>query len=1506
MKDVRKSLRLILFLIITVALIVTMASCKKKNKNHEHDYVATVTPATCTAKGYTTYTCECGESYTGDEVAEKHNYASLGDKAPTCTEEGYTDYLECTVCGHVTKNVVGAKGHNYEETITKQPTFISTGILTKVCKDCGDTKETVLEVVTVSLPKVSEALKSFVGANTVKVNTDDIELIMVKEINDGTVTQYEKNYLAIELAHIEIDGKRDELYARFSLNLGVATYDTREKDAQPTFENKLLVDVIVDGEDVSVAITDKGESENVSFQLSEALYNVLAENLNMSYEEFSRMIYIGGGVVSYLPMAEGILDYISSVKLPEGDVDVSVMAPVLGEDVIVAEGNTYKLDLSALVEFFEAVQDKSIAEIIDDKFGAGTVDEIKSFLISMPTTQVRDIADYAVQISEQCGFAIDDVYALINLVISDAIGEAFDIEDMIETRYDRTVAEIIAELTYGEGEATEDEINEIASELVDHIRHSVTIAVSYSVDQLYNYLMFGNPDYTTSDGEVFSIADSFIELVDVLGDKVKAELTVDADGFVESADLEIDGVRVNYNSDSDLNKYTLKVFLEYGEVITFDLSEEGAKLLVTDTLDDGTSETLAEGVITYEEKDGAENYLASIKFMNDEYLKTDLSILNGEIVSAELVVNSMVYGAIKDMEGDEHLLTVLKVILERGDTNTLSVVMNGLYMYEEYFYDTVSGVYYYSTVREFENVLDAYVFYGENSFSATVNGTQIFIEKSDVDGNVMYEATIGEDEDIASLVVRHSDNDNEASLTYNDYLLFKAATELADGELTSLEVIINTLIYGEVDGFEGDEHCFNLLTVTFEKTGVDLFDGTLIVNSINTYEKCYEGYDGEEYYHYHETVREYLNLTSIHGSYSNEKISVSIDDVDFVLDITELVGCEDYTLTITDGKESVTVTAKYDETEHKLLVNNNEYEIFKAVAKLSDGEITSLELVLNELVTEKLEGFEGEENLVNLITMYFGREGDSFDVTLVLNELAYQFREWYDEATGEPRCADVLVYKNVANLSLSYYDGIGSVDLKLDELEYIFTRTELVGGEEYTLTITDGKDFAKYTAKYDDTEHKFLVSSNDRDLFLVAAKLIDGKIDSFEFDWNQIYYGEIEGFDGDEHYFDLINVTFDKGDDGAFDVSTSFDIINITTECKEGWIDGEYYHDHKEIVSYENELDFSASYSKDKISASANEIDLILDITELEGGEEYTLTVTENEDTWTVTARYDDTEHKLLVNYNEYEMFKAAAQLNDTEITYLELIVNTLYTTTIINNGVIVEKEEKFFNMLTFIFEDKEGDACDVSFILNQLVQDEVVGLEGDEHLLNVCTFIFKSKGEGAYELLLKTYDIYTSEYYRYDEVSDWYYIEYETNYVNTSDFDFSYDNGELVLINADQTYTVTVTETELGKTYSLSCLVADKDSGEKELCAKLELSYTYDADKISVYYFDGWYEYKAEYEYDSSVLVSFDIVEDLDEVLSADITLSENEGIYSLVYSFLCDAVEDITSNGSIKVEVN
>lgn len=67
-----------------------------------HTYTDVVTPATCTAEGYTTHTCSvCGDSYVDTKVAALgHDFSvTVPAKSATCKEEGYTEYKVCSRCG---------------------------------------------------------------------------------------------------------------------------------------------------------------------------------------------------------------------------------------------------------------------------------------------------------------------------------------------------------------------------------------------------------------------------------------------------------------------------------------------------------------------------------------------------------------------------------------------------------------------------------------------------------------------------------------------------------------------------------------------------------------------------------------------------------------------------------------------------------------------------------------------------------------------------------------------------------------------------------------------------------------------------------------------------------------------------------------------------------------------------------------------------------------------------------------------------------------------------------------------------------------------------------------------------------------------------------------------------------------------------------------------------------------------------------------------------------------
>ena len=148
---------------------------------HEHSYDAVVTAPTCTAKGYTTHTCACGDSYVDTYVdalghawdegkvtkeptetetgvktftctrcgetkteaipalSHEHSYKDVVT-APTCTEKGYTTHT-CACGDSYVDTYVDALGHAWDNgKVTKEPTETETGVKTFTCTRCGETK----------------------------------------------------------------------------------------------------------------------------------------------------------------------------------------------------------------------------------------------------------------------------------------------------------------------------------------------------------------------------------------------------------------------------------------------------------------------------------------------------------------------------------------------------------------------------------------------------------------------------------------------------------------------------------------------------------------------------------------------------------------------------------------------------------------------------------------------------------------------------------------------------------------------------------------------------------------------------------------------------------------------------------------------------------------------------------------------------------------------------------------------------------------------------------------------------------------------------------------------------------------------------------------------------------------------------------------------------------------------------------------------------------------------
>ena len=150
-------------------LLFGCTACGEMFQVHVHFYNATPTQATCTEKGYTTYTCECGDTYTADETpALGHREAAIRGTLATCTQDGMSDGKYCLTCNETLaeQEIVKATGHNY---------------INKECTKCGDK---ITDSVGLEYAQNSDGTYAVTGIGT----CTDTEIIIPATYNGKAVT----------------------------------------------------------------------------------------------------------------------------------------------------------------------------------------------------------------------------------------------------------------------------------------------------------------------------------------------------------------------------------------------------------------------------------------------------------------------------------------------------------------------------------------------------------------------------------------------------------------------------------------------------------------------------------------------------------------------------------------------------------------------------------------------------------------------------------------------------------------------------------------------------------------------------------------------------------------------------------------------------------------------------------------------------------------------------------------------------------------------------------------------------------------------------------------------------------------------------------------------------------------------------------------------------------------------------------------------------------------------
>ena len=143
--------------------------------------------ATCTADGTKTDQCDngCGEKDTvTDEGSKTEHMYEESTVAPTCTEQGYTEY-KCKDCGDTYKSdYVDALGHTPETVIVKEAAIGTVGLQQEKCSVCG---EVLSETQLPALEEPTTQETTTKKATTVKADTTE-----KKEADNSFKTDYSR------------------------------------------------------------------------------------------------------------------------------------------------------------------------------------------------------------------------------------------------------------------------------------------------------------------------------------------------------------------------------------------------------------------------------------------------------------------------------------------------------------------------------------------------------------------------------------------------------------------------------------------------------------------------------------------------------------------------------------------------------------------------------------------------------------------------------------------------------------------------------------------------------------------------------------------------------------------------------------------------------------------------------------------------------------------------------------------------------------------------------------------------------------------------------------------------------------------------------------------------------------------------------------------------------------------------------------------------------------------
>ena len=180
-----------------------------------HSYTSAITAPTCTEKGYTTHTCNCGDSYV-DTYVDAKGHTEVNDEAvpSTCTATGLTAGSHCSGCGKifVAQEATPKLGHIEHNYAGKEATCLEPGWSDYfVCERAGCGYSSYEEIAPLGHDEINHAevpatcqrvgASAYVTCSRCDYHTDSVELPIVDHLFQNYLLDDPDHYYCLNTYH---------------------------------------------------------------------------------------------------------------------------------------------------------------------------------------------------------------------------------------------------------------------------------------------------------------------------------------------------------------------------------------------------------------------------------------------------------------------------------------------------------------------------------------------------------------------------------------------------------------------------------------------------------------------------------------------------------------------------------------------------------------------------------------------------------------------------------------------------------------------------------------------------------------------------------------------------------------------------------------------------------------------------------------------------------------------------------------------------------------------------------------------------------------------------------------------------------------------------------------------------------------------------------------------------------------------------------------------------------